>query len=697
MSHPGLDIKSGLEKHQQGDLAGAEEIYRSILAECPDHPGAWHLLGLISFGKKQYQQAKIEIERALAGCDTKAVYWGNYAAVLRGLGLIEQAKAACERALAIVPQYPDALSNLALCFRDLGQKERAYQLFRDTLAIDPNHRDALLHLAALCRNLERPEEALECYKQRIEKAPDDVEFWCAMAELHASQKRFTAAVRAYEQATKIRPDDPQLQLALGRTLAGQGNVPEAKSAFAEAARLEPDRASWRFRHLGYWPQVFADHAAVQGHFDHLDRQLDEAAREGFDFDWRRCLEDGFCPPFGLTHHGRCCRALKEKYAALFASHFPQVRPRYQRGERLRIGFLVTAGQERGFLRDMGRIVSKLDQVRFEVAVLCSQRGVERCRKGIPDRHVAWIAYPPDFEGAAASILASQCDILYHRQIGTSVDNYFFPFARLAPIQCTGWATHGTTGVKAVDYYISSDLMEIEGAQAHYTEHLFQLHNTFPTYQERIRKPPPCSREDFGLPSRGAIYFCPQRIEKLEPDFDPLLRGVLEADDNGIVLMLKGRHPAAFTQLHDRLRKTLGSRVVDRVAFAPNLAPKDYCRLFTLADVILDAPHYSTSLTGFDACSFGIPIVTWPGPRKVERYAQGIYRKIGIEGLTVHNATDYVATAARLGRDPDLRRYFHEEILERSEALFEDNKAIKEHEHFFEYAWGQRSASLLPAF
>lgn len=76
---------------------------------------------------------------------------------------------------------------------------------------------------------------------------------------------------------------------------------------------------------------------------------------------------------------------------------------------------------------------------------------------------------------------------------------------------------------------------------------------------------------------------------------------------------------------------------------------------------------------------------------MERYAQGIYRKLGIEGLTVGSAEDYVATAARLGTDRDLRRRFGEQILERSEVLFEDEEAIREHEHFFEYAWGQRDA------
>jgi tetratricopeptide (TPR) repeat protein len=165
------DLKAGLARHQNGDLAGAEEVYRSILEESPDHAGAWHLLGLISFAKRQYEQAKTEIERALAVCDTKAVYWNNYGATLRELGLIEEAKAACERALAIRPEYADALCNLARCLQDQGSSELAYGRFREALEIQPDHEDALHNLARLCQELDRRDEAIHYYERFTESCP----------------------------------------------------------------------------------------------------------------------------------------------------------------------------------------------------------------------------------------------------------------------------------------------------------------------------------------------------------------------------------------------------------------------------------------------------------------------------------------------------------------------------------------------
>lgn len=120
-------------------------------------------------------------------------------------------------------------------------------------------------------------------------------------------------------------------------------------------------------------------------------------------------------------------------------------------------------------------------------------------------------------------------------------------ARLAPVQCTSWGTHGTSGVAAVDYYLSSWWMESRDDSVdvhdHYTEQLALL-PTFPTHQRRQdrRKPIPCSQ--FGLPDGVAIYFCPHRLPKYHPDFDRYLQGVLEAEPTGHLAVLASNQRGA---------------------------------------------------------------------------------------------------------------------------------------------------------
>ncbi len=411
------------------------------------------------------------------------------------------------------------------------------------------------------------------------------------------------------------------------------------------------------------------------------------------FDWRLCLGIGFPPPFGLSHHGECNRRLKERFAHIFSPSFPHRRPEARDTARPRVGFLVTSHRELGFLRDMAHTISSLDQERLEAVVLCPTSGWDVCRRRIQAEHVQFVAYPHDFARAIDTIHESAIDILYHRQIGTDAFNYFLPFTRCAPIQCTGWGTHGTTGLASVDYYLSSTRIEIDSAGAHYTEKLHQFQDAFPTCPSRVPIPEKGDREQFGLPSAGAIYFCPQRIEKYHPDFDPLLKGVLESDPSGCVVTLGADSAHMAAQLRARWSRTIGETLLQRVHMLRRQRTRNYYALLSLANVVLDSPHYSASLTGFDAFSFGIPIVTLPGVYNVERYAQGLYRQMGIEELIATNVEEYVALAVRLGTDSDYRRHWHEEILRRSDILFESRTAIREFERFFANCWERRDSLL----
>ena len=113
-------------------------------------------------------------------------------------------------------------------------------------------------------------------------------------------------------------------------------------------------------------------------------------------------------------------------------------------------------------------------------------------------------------------------MLYYFEMGSDVTNYFLPFFRLAPIQCTGAGLPDTSGISQVDYFLSSDLCEPDRADAHYTERLIRSSSLL-TWQQRMRVPSPAGmRADFGIGESQHLYVCPNKIEKFHPDFDGLL-------------------------------------------------------------------------------------------------------------------------------------------------------------------------------
>ena len=120
----------------------------------------------------------------------------------------------------------------------------------------------------------------------------------------------------------------------------------------------------------------------------------------------------------------------------------------------------------------------------------------------------------------------------------------------------------------------------------------------------------------------------------------------------------------------------------RILFLPPLLFDDYCRLLCLAKVVLDPPHYGAGSTCYDLFSFNLPIVTWPGELIVGRMTQACYRKMDFDALIAHSAEEYVSKAVRVATDRNCRRHVTEQIAARSDVLFNDLDAVREHERFF---------------
>jgi predicted O-linked N-acetylglucosamine transferase (SPINDLY family) len=66
--------------------------------------------------------------------------------------------------------------------------------------------------------------------------------------------------------------------------------------------------------------------------------------------------------------------------------------------------------------------------------------------------------------------------------------------------------------------------------------------------------------------------------------------------------------------------------------------------------------------------------------------------MGLEDLAARSPEGYVAMAVRLAGDRDYREAVCRQITERSDVLFEDEGAVREHEAFFERALNRARAA-----
>jgi predicted O-linked N-acetylglucosamine transferase (SPINDLY family)/GT2 family glycosyltransferase len=674
-------IATGTRHHQDGQTHLAEACYWRALACDPQSPHALHLLGVIARQVNRPDLANHYISRAVAIHPDNAEFHNNLGAVLLALDRPQAAEAAYRRAVSLDPHYFQAHVNLATLLRDHGRLDAAAELYHRAVQISPRAADVHLRLGQVCADLERWSEAATSFRHAVEILPNRTDAFLGLGNAQHQLGELDAAVVSYASALRIQPENVTAYFNLGNAFASQEKWQQADEAYRHCQRLQPDQTLWQVRRATLFPTVFASTAEMDRCQRDMVQRWRRLAERNSRFDLAALGSIGCGPPFNLQFTAADLRPLKKAYADIFRHAFPQEpAARNPRGNRPRLGIVVSRGHEALFLKSMGEVIESLDRELAELVVACPSRGASTLRQAIRRESVEVLPLPAAVDRAADVLRAAQFDVLYYWEVGTDALNYFLPFFRPAPVQCTSWGIQATSGIPAMDYFLSSRLVEPAQAADHYTEKLL-LADTLLSRQRRAVLEKPRSRADFGFTPRDHLYVCPQHLGKLHPDFDHLLSEVLDRDSQGNLVLVEDQSGFAARRLRERFHQSLAA-VVRRVVFLPRLSRPDYLALVALADVLLDPIHFGGVNSSYDAFSLGKAVVTKPSPFHRGRYTLGCYRSMGIGDCIAQTDRDYVNIALKLGTDAPWRFAVEAKIRAASDMLFDNHRAVGEHERLF---------------
>lgn len=290
-----------------------------------------------------------------------------------------------------------------------------------------------------------------------------------------------------------------------------------------------------------------------------------------------------------------------------------------------------------------------------------------------------------FEAVCRQILQDDLDILVLIEIGMSPQMAFLGSLRLAPVQCTTWAHPETSGLSQVDYFLSSDLMEPENAQEHYTEKLIRLPNIGVSFQKPSFPENPKGRDYFGLPQDSIIFFCGQSIFKYLPENDYLLATIASQIPNSKFVFISRPNPELASQFQQRLGKAfqqLGLDVRDYTIFLPQLGKEDYLNLNLVCDIFLDSLGWSGGGTTLEALACLLPVVTMPGEFMRGRHSYAILTMLGVTETIAHSQQEYIDIAVRLAKDKHWRQTIRDKIAQNHHRLYDDVECVRGLEQFF---------------
>ncbi|TDP71384.1 tetratricopeptide repeat protein [Roseateles toxinivorans] len=681
MGSPAELLSQAIQLFVQGHDEAAASRCQAVLQRVPSQPDALHLCGLIGLRQGRPLEALQFIDRALSSEPANDTMHSNRGIVLQALGRHEEALTSLRRALDLDPRGIAAWTHQGLSLMALLRLDEAELSFRAGLDLAPSDAAALNGLGQCLLRAGRLDEAARVLTQACIADPQSVTARTNLGVVHAALGRHEEALVDFQQLVALAPDRAESWDRLGGLLQEMGEAEPARDAFTRAYQLEPQPARLLRKSL-VLSHVHRSLESMREERQQFEAQLEAllaapAAPAEFDM-------SSFLPGiFSLAYQGDDVLPALRKLATLYLKLFPGLAwtaPHVTRpadgGRGLRIGFFTSYVHDHAVAHCFAPLMQALvENAGFEIHLISHrQLPLGEGRRPYAGYTGRFVEVSDRLTDARQEIAALELDILVYQDIGMEALSYFLGFARLARLQCVMGGHPVTTGLPEMDVHLSSSLGEPDDAQAHYSERLVML-DAIPASCEQPTLPSRFkSKLELGLPSEGNLYVCPVMLQKIHPDFDRAVAGILEADPHGYVVFFKHASLPLDRHLRSRFEQTIAPELRERVLFLPWVRNRDdFAAINALAAVILDPFHFGIGSTAATTMAVATPFVTLPGKFLRGRVGLAYARMLEVEACVAIDAADYVRKAVQIACDPALRDRLSAGIQENRSRFF-DNQA-----------------------
>ncbi len=243
---------SGFARLERDDVAGARELFESVLHREPRHPrallGMGQALVLSPAGGERAIDLLIQATELLP-LDPAAYYWRARAHMKLaytdfGTDNARAAERNLRNTLDLDPSHGDAHYQMGMVYRDfLRDYDAAEAEFHNQIDTNPAHMDARYDLIRLCMDTGKWNEAVEAAEEMLARNPGELRVYPWLAGGHWKSERYAEAMGIFERYFALMPpEEAALYLDLSLVLETE--------EMREYERLDPagQRAYWAH----YW-------------------------------------------------------------------------------------------------------------------------------------------------------------------------------------------------------------------------------------------------------------------------------------------------------------------------------------------------------------------------------------------------------------------------------------------------------------
>jgi len=642
--------------HVQGQLAGAEQIYRQILQLKPDHADALHQLGTLAHGIGKHDAALNLIQRAIAIDPRRPNYHFNLAMSLAALHRIDEAIAAMQTACKLSPRDAGTWFNLGTLHLMAKAYIEAKQAFKRALRNDPKHLDARINLGLASRSLGELNEAQSAFDHVLNAVPVHVAALINRALCAIDRREFDSARRYLNRAHEIAPQNTDAILNLALCAQETGHHAEALQLIRSAIELQPGSAQ-AYNNLGNALSSLGDFsAALEAYEQALEHQPDKHQTLS------NCL-------FLKSYHVLCTPeeslAAHRDWDARFGG--PTLARRYphthsgDQDRRLRIGYVSPDMRRHSVSYFLEPILATHNRDCFEVFCYADLTNPDEVSTRLREHSDHWLVTTGlSDEFLADRIHNDRIDILVDLA-GHTAGNRLRAFVyRPAPVQVTYLGYFTTTGLTAMDYWLTDEILTPADTIEQTTETIWRLPGCSLGYQAPTEAPDVTARPEAGPIVLGSF----NDLSKVSPDTIALWSKALKRLPQA-QLLLKAKQlsdPDSSTRIHQAFADH--GITPDRVRLHSRTASLDaHLSMYGEMDIALDTIPRTGGTTTMEALWMGVPVVTLAGARYIERLSASMLAAADLDEFICNDEEEYIDRITELAANMDKRRQLRASLRE----------------------------------
>jgi len=492
---------------------------------------------------------------------------------------------------------------------------------------------------------------------------------------------YVSAVIAFNQALKIKPDFFDAYYAAGLCFLETNNCDQANTCFRAALRLHP-----------HDPGVVADlslslfaqgnlREALEGYRAALALQAPLSC--AIYSNYLLCLN--YLPELSLRQRFEEHKKFGEFYQGI-APQSLTLATLSDPGKKIKVGYISSNLCKHALARFLLPILKWTDRDKY--AVYCYSNGAQKDPMTDKLRSLSenWrVVHGLSDDNVADMIREDALDILVDLS-GHTGENRLGVFAKKpAPVQASYLGYPATTGLAAMDFYITDGTTDPPGQEALYTEKLVRLENCFCCYEPDEASLPV---NDAPIQTNGFVTFGSlHTLSRLNDEVIDLWSAVLSDIPCSRLFMARNTLTgSALTRISARFEKN----GIDpkRIEMRRKPPPQGYLAWYHEIDISLDTFPWSGHTTACESLWMGVPVITLSGENHAGRMVTSILKAVGMDDWTTQSREEYRNLAVKAAGDItgliDLRHTVRDRM--RKSGLCDGEKFVKSLERAYITMW-----------